>query len=80
MARLIRCKSGSGTFARFWRWGVPACGPAMVCPGTDHEILADAPQRRAVIVGTGIYSDGRGQITTTRNTDGSHGPMFDLIT
>jgi hypothetical protein len=52
----------------------------MGCPGTDHEILADAPQRRAVIVGTGIYSDARGQITTTRNTDGSHRPMFDLIT
>jgi hypothetical protein len=55
----------------------------MVCPGTDHEILADAPRRRAVIVGTGIYSDARGgargQLTTTRNTEGSHGPMFDLI-
>jgi hypothetical protein len=51
----------------------------MVCPGSDHEISADAPQRRAVIVGTGIYSGARGQITTTRNTEGSHGPMFDLI-
>jgi hypothetical protein len=51
----------------------------MVCPGSEHEISADAPQRRAVIVGTGIYSGARGQITTTRNTEGSHGPMFDLI-
>jgi hypothetical protein len=51
----------------------------MVCPGSEHEISADAPQRRAVIVGTGIYIDARGQITTTRNTDGSHGHMSDLI-
>jgi hypothetical protein len=51
----------------------------MVCPGTEYEISADAPQRRAVIAGTGIYSGARGQITTMRNTDGSHRPMSDLI-
>jgi hypothetical protein len=32
------------------------------------------------MVGTGIYNGARGQITTTRNTEGSHGPMFDRIT
>ena len=51
----------------------------MVCPGTEYEISADAPQRRAVIVGTGIYSCARGQITMTRNIDGSHGHMFELL-
>ena len=50
-----------------------------VYPGTEHEMSADAPQRRAVIGGTGIYMGARGQITTTRNTDGSYEHMFELI-
>ena len=51
----------------------------MVCPGSEHQISADTPQRRAVIVGTGIFIGARGQITTMRNIDGSHGHMFELI-
>ena len=50
-----------------------------VYPGIEHEISADAPQRRAVICGTGIYLGARGQITTTRNTDGSYEHMLELI-
>lgn len=50
-----------------------------VYPGTEHEISADAPQRRAIIGGTGIYMGARGQITTTRNTDGSYEHMFELV-
>lgn len=50
-----------------------------VYPGTDHEIAADTPQRRAVIGGTGTYMGARGQITTTRNTDGSYEHMFELM-
>jgi hypothetical protein len=48
-------------------------------PGTEHEMSADAPQRRAVIGGTGIYMGARGQITTTRNTGGSYEHMFELM-
>jgi hypothetical protein len=50
-----------------------------VYPGSDHEMSADTPQRRAVIGGTGIYMGARGQITTTRNTDGSYEHMFELM-
>ena len=50
-----------------------------VYPGTDREMSADAPQLRAVIGGTGTYMGARGQITTTRNTDGSYEHMFELI-
>ena len=50
-----------------------------VYPGTDREMSADAPQLRAVIGGTGTYMGARGQITTTRNTDGSYEHMFELM-
>jgi hypothetical protein len=50
-----------------------------VYPGTEREISADAPQLRAVTGGTGTYMGARGQITTTRNTDGSYEHMFELM-
>jgi len=50
-----------------------------VYPGTEPEMSADAPQVRAVIGGTGTYMGARGQITTTRNTDGSYEHMFELM-
>jgi hypothetical protein len=54
-------------------------GGQSVYPGTDHEMSADAPQLRAVTGGTGTYMGARGQITTTRNTDGSYEHMFELM-
>ena len=50
-----------------------------VYPETEHEMSVDAPQVRAVIGGTGTYMGARGQITTTRNTDGSYEHMFELM-
>lgn len=54
-------------------------GGQSVYPGTDHEMSADAPQLRAITGGTGTYMGARGQITTTRNTDGSYEHMFELM-
>lgn len=44
-----------------------------------HEMSADQPQIRAVIGGTGRYIGARGQLTTTRNGDGSYEHEFELI-
>ena len=40
--------------------------------GNGQEMEASVPQLRAVIGGTGDYIGSTGQITTTRNADGSY--------
>jgi hypothetical protein len=47
--------------------------------GTNQEIDAGAPQLRAVIGGTGAYMGARGQITTTRNADGTYDHRIELL-
>ena len=46
---------------------------------TTTEMNADQPQLRAVIGGTGQYIGARGQVTTTRNADGTYEHAFELI-
>lgn len=43
------------------------------------EMNANHPQARAVIGGTGKYLGARGQVTTTRNEDGTYEHAFKLI-
>ena len=43
------------------------------------EIMANTPQLRAVVGGTGSYMGARGQVLTTRNSDGSYRHEFTLI-
>ena len=43
------------------------------------EMNAGQPQIRAVIGGTGRYLGARGQVTTSRNADGSYEHAFELI-
>jgi len=47
--------------------------------GENVEITASAPQIRAVVGGTGSFMGARGQVTTTRNSDGSYRHEFTLI-
>ena len=47
--------------------------------GTNQEIEADTPQLRAVIGGTGDYMGARGQVSTTRNSDGTYEHVVDLL-
>lgn len=47
--------------------------------GSNQEIDPNAPQIRAVTGGTGDYMGARGQITTTRNTDGSYEHQIQLL-
>lgn len=44
----------------------------------SQEITAGAPQVRAIIGGTGKYMGARGQVTTTRNADGSYDHLIEL--
>jgi len=44
-----------------------------------QEMEASAPQVRAVIGGTGDYIGSTGQVTTTRNADGSYDHVVELI-
>lgn len=44
-----------------------------------QEMEAAAPQIRAVIGGTGDYIGSTGQMTTTRNADGSYDHLVELI-
>lgn len=46
---------------------------------TTAEMNADQPQIRAVIGGTGRFIGARGQVTTSRNKDGSYEHTFELI-
>jgi hypothetical protein len=43
------------------------------------EMAVDAPQIRAVIGGTGDYIGATGQVTTTRNADGSYEIFFEFL-
>lgn len=43
------------------------------------EMKTEHPQIRAVIGGTGTYLGARGQVTTTRNDDGTYDHAFKLI-
>ena len=43
------------------------------------EMAVDAPQLRAVVGGTGDYIGATGQVTTTRNADGSYEHLFELL-
>jgi hypothetical protein len=47
--------------------------------GNSQEMEASVPQLRAVIGGTGDYIGSNGQITTTRNADGSYDHVVELL-
>jgi hypothetical protein len=47
--------------------------------GQNTEMTVNAPQVRAVIGGTGEFIGARGQVTTTRTTDGSYEHSFELV-
>jgi len=47
--------------------------------GQNTEMTVNAPQVRAVIGGTGAFIGARGQVTTTRKTDGSYEHSFELV-
>jgi len=50
-----------------------------VYPDQGVEMSANTPQLRAVIGGTGTFVGARGQVTTTRNGDGSYTHSFELV-
>ena len=50
-----------------------------VYPAGATQMRARAPQVRAVIGGTGDHLGARGQITTTRNPDGSYTHRIELV-
>lgn len=52
---------------------------ASVYPPDETEMNANQPQVRAVIGGTGKYLGARGEVTTTRNDDGTYDHAFRLI-
>lgn len=47
--------------------------------GENVEMTANLPQLRAVVGGTGTFMGARGQVTTTRNADGTYRHEFTLI-
>lgn len=47
--------------------------------GGDKEMEKGKPQLRAVIGGTGKYIGASGQVTTTRNPDGSYEHVIELV-
>ena len=55
-----------------------ALGVADYSP-TTGEFEADKPRARAILGGTGKYMGARGQLTSTRNADGSYTQMFTLL-
>ena len=48
-------------------------------PPTAAEFEADQPVVRAILGGTGKYIGARGQLTSTRNKDGSYTQLFTLL-
>jgi len=50
-----------------------------VYPQDETEMATNQPQVRAVIGGTGKYIGARGEVTTTRNDDGTYDHAFKLI-
>jgi len=55
-----------------------ALGVADYSP-TAGEFNADKPRARAILGGTGRYMGARGQLTSTRNADGSYTQVFTLL-
>src|SRR5436190_1127482 len=55
-----------------------ALGVADYSP-TAGEFNADKPRARAILGGTGKYIGARGQLTSTRNADGSYTQVFTLL-
>ena len=43
------------------------------------EMTSSEPQTRAIVGGTGIYLGARGQITSTRNADGTYTQLIELV-
>ena len=50
-----------------------------VYPSTAAEMNQNTPQIRAITGGTGAYVGARGQVTTTRNSDGSYTHLVELL-
>jgi hypothetical protein len=48
-------------------------------PPTAGEFDAGRPVVRAILGGTGKYMGARGQLTSTRNADGSYTQVFTLL-
>ncbi len=48
-------------------------------PGNAAEFNAGQPVVRAILGGTGRYMGARGQLTSTRNADGSYTQVFTLV-
>ena len=48
-------------------------------PSTESEMPPSAPQIRAITGGTGTYIGARGQVTTTRNADGTYTHVVELL-
>jgi hypothetical protein len=48
-------------------------------PSNAAEFSAGQPVVRAILGGTGKYMAVRGQLTSTRNTDGSYTQVFTLV-
>jgi hypothetical protein len=48
-------------------------------PPTAAEFNAGQPVGRAILGGTGKYMGARGQLTSTRNADGSYTQVFMLV-
>ncbi len=46
---------------------------------TKTEMKVGQPQVRAVVGGTGDYIGARGQVTTSRNADGTYAHLFELL-
>jgi hypothetical protein len=58
--------------------GIVVAGESIYSPNAA-EMNAAQPQLRAVVGGTGRYIGARGQVTTSRNADGSYEHAFELI-
>ena len=52
---------------------------ALDYPPTAGEFEAGQPVVRAILGGTGKYMAARGQLTSTRNADGSYTQVFTLL-
>jgi len=52
---------------------------ASVYAEATTEMTADQPQVRVVVGGTGKYLGARGQVSTTRNSDGTYEHRFELL-
>jgi hypothetical protein len=52
---------------------------ALDYPPTAGEFDAGQPVVRAILGGTGKYMGARGQLTSTRNADGSYTQVFTLL-